>query len=133
MHHIPLEAQRKVEQQPHLEASLSMLMQLLHQHAGSFVLTTPQLAALLGKSEAALRLAESRHRSKSGCDLLPQPLFQNGDGRVWSIAQVARWLVQGGVDRAVVANPPVGAEKEKPAKRVGRPRKVLVADVGELA
>jgi len=131
MHHIPLEAQRKVEQQPQPEASLSMLMQLLHQHADSFVLTTPQLAALLGKSEAALRLAESRHRSKNGCDLLPLPLFQNAEGRVWSIAQIAQWLVQGGVDRAVEANPPARAEKS--AKRPGRPRKLLAANVGELA
>lgn len=130
MHHIHLEAQRNVEPQPHPEAPISVLVHLLHQHAGSFVLTTSQVAALVGKSEAGLRLAESRHRSKHGCDLLPSPLLQNAEGRVWSIAQIAQWLVLGGVDLAVEANPPT--RTEKPAKLLGRPRKLL-ARAGELA
>lgn len=120
MLHIENDVQRNAEQEPRTEASHAMLVQLLHQHARSFVLTTPQLAEILGKSESALRLAESRHRSKFGTDLLPQPLLQNAEGRVWSIVQIASWLAQGGQTKATPS-----ASVDKPTTRVGRPRKTV--------
>jgi hypothetical protein len=110
-----------------IESSHAVLVHLLHQHARSFVLTTPQVAAILGKSEAGLRLAESRHRSKYGCDLLPVPLLQNAKGRAWSIDQIARWLARGDETKTT---PLDGAEK--PTTRRGRPRKTG-GGFGELA
>lgn len=111
------QAQCNVEPPPPIEASQAVLVQLLHQHAGgAFVLTTSQVAALLGKSEAAFRLAESRHRGRHGRDMLPKPIFQNGEGRCWSISQIATWLAQGGNDAPAL--PAAG-----PRKRPGRPRK----------
>jgi hypothetical protein len=101
------------------ESSHAVLVQLLHQHALSFVLTTPQLAEILGKSEAALRLAEARHRARFGAELLPRPLMQNAKGRIWSIDQIARWLAR---DNETKTTPLVGAEK--PTQRRGRPRKM---------
>ena len=110
------QAQRNVEQ-PQIEASQAVLVQLLHQHAcGAFVLSTSQVAALLGKSEAAFRLAESRYRGRHGRDMLPAPLLQNGEGRCWSIAQIAAWLTQGGNDAQALP-------AAEPRKRPGRPRK----------
>lgn len=115
------------------EVSRAVLLQLLHQHAsGAFVLSTAQVAALIGKSEAAFRLFESRHRAKYGHDLMPKPILQNAEGRVWSIAQIARWLAQDaqdGLNRQ--AETSLRASIDKPAKRRGRPRKGVA--LGELA
>lgn len=123
------QVQCNAEQPPQAEASRAMLLQLLHQHAGgAFVLSTTQVAALIGKSEAAFRLFESRHRAKYGHDLMPKPLLQNAEGRVWSIAQIARWLAQDALNRQAETILP--ASIDKPAKRRGRPRKGIT---GELA
>ncbi len=126
MHHIIGSTQCNAEQKA--ESSLAVLVQMLHQHVRSFVLTTPQFAELLGKSESALRLAESRHRSKFGNGLLPPPLYQNAEGRVWSIHQVALWLAQGGQNKPM---PMPAVSGDQPAsRRPGRPRKL---PLGELA
>lgn len=127
MHHIIDSAQCNAEQKA--ESSLAVLVQMLHQHVRSFVLTTPQFAELLGKSEPALRLAESRHRCKFGNDMLPPPLYQNAEGRAWSIYQVARWLAQhDGQNKAA----PSARSCDQPARRPGRPRKSSLTS-GDLA
>jgi hypothetical protein len=46
--------------------------------------------------------------------------MKNGGGRIWSIAQVASWLAQGGQTKATPS-----ASVDKPTKRVGRPRKTV--------
>lgn len=121
------EVQRNVEQ-PHTEASQAVLLQLLHQHAGgAFFLNTSQVAALIGKSEAGFRLFESRYRSKCGHDFMPRPLLQNAEGRVWSIAQISRWLAHDGLNSQTETS----LTSSKPVKRTGRPRKSTLA--GELA
>jgi hypothetical protein len=127
MHHTE-DVQRNAEQGPRTEASHAVLVQLLHQYARSFVLTTPQVAGILGKSEVALRLAEARYRSRFGAELLPRPLLQNAAGRAWSIDQIARWLAR---DNETKTTPLAGAEK--PAQRRGRPRKMATGGFGELA
>jgi len=114
-----------------IESSHAVLVQLLHQHARSFVLTTPQLAAILGKSEVALRLSEARHRSKFGAELLPRPLLQNAEGRAWSIAQIAKWLAHEAHDHD--SQTKILPSEEKPAQRRGRPRKTAAGGFGELA
>lgn len=111
------------------ESSQAVLVQLLHQDAQSFVITTRQLARLLGKSEAALRLAETRHRAKFGAEFLPKPLLQNAEGRVWSIVQIAQWLAQ--EDQAEATTPLPGLETVP--KKLGRPRKAAAVGFGELA
>jgi hypothetical protein len=120
MLHQTNQAQCNVEQPSIEEASRAALVQLLHQHAGgAFVLSTSQVAALLGKSEAAFRLAESRYRGRHGRDMLPKPLFQNNLGRCWSIAQIAAWLTQG------PELAPTSLVADQPRKRPGRPRKAV--------
>lgn len=114
--------------QPHAEAHLSVLMHLLHQDVGGVVLTTLQLAKILGKTETGLRLAESRYRSRTGRELLPQPLLKNGAGRVWSIGQIAEWLLGGNLDVAAEGAPILPS---KARAKPGRPRKSVVG--GDLA
>ena len=122
------EVQRNAEQIKS-ESSQAVLVQLLHQYAQSFVITTRQLAQLLGKSEAALRLAEARHRKKFGAEFLPKPLIQNADGRAWSIVQIAQWLAQEDQEAKVAPMPGL----EAAPKKLGRPRKAAAVGFGELA
>ena len=112
--------------QPLAEASIRILTEMLHGQVGKLVLNTIDFAALLGKSEHALRLAESRHRARHGRDLLPQPLLKNVSGRIWSIEQVARWMVQGGASAA--SEEALAPHIESP-RRPGRPRKSTSANL----
>ncbi|HOI66737.1 MAG TPA: hypothetical protein PLD03_09045 [Thiomonas arsenitoxydans] len=117
--------------QPHNDEATSILMHLLRQDAGGVVLTTQQFAKLLKKSEAGLRLAESRYRSRHGRELLPEPLMKNADGRIWSIAQVAHWLVRGGAEGEERSKPQ--ADLARSNKRVGRPRKAVGSFTQQVA
>lgn len=118
MHH----QQQESFKRPEAQASVQILAEMIRAEVGKLVLTTSDLARLLQKTEGALRLAESRFRSRQGgAELLPPPLLKNGEGRIWSVLQVAAWMAGCGG-----AHGPADAMHEPPSapvRRRGRPRK----------
>ena len=105
-------------QQLETSSSIQILTGLIHGQVGKLVLNTRDLASLLGKSEQALRLAEARHRSQHGRELLPPPLMKNGEGRIWTVVQIAEWMANAVVKVAA----PCEASAVL-ARGPGRPRK----------
>lgn len=122
MHQQPIEAQSNFGHRPEAtSASMQILAEMIRSEVNKLVLTTADLARLLQKTEAALRLAEARHRSRHGVELLPRPLLKNGGGRIWSVLQIAEWMVSGGcqpLQSAAGSTVPINCRRGP-----GRPRK----------
>jgi hypothetical protein len=122
MHQQPVVIQSNSGKQPATasQASVQVLVELIHDQVGKLILSTAEVAHLLGKTEQALRLAEARHRSRFGCELLPAPLMKNGSGRIWTVLHIAAWMASCGA----LASPLFPAVPPEPPRRgPGRPRR----------
>lgn len=123
MHHEPPRTQSN-SGQPASQASVQVLVDLIYDQVRKLVLNTAEVADLLGKSAQGLRLAEARHRSRFGRELLPPPLLKNGEGRIWTVPQIADWMASSGDKSSHLQSPPFPADPPAPPRRPGRPRKV---------